>query len=1520
MNTDDRNRSLGDAATFAGSSKRRSSDASLGDEQTLGGGDAAGIDTVFDDIEVVDLAARYKTEGTLGHGGMGEVLLALDTRLDRKVAIKRILGEAAHSKTAVSRFLTEAKAIAALNHPNVVQIYDYGRAADGPFLIMEYVDGSSLLDRCRDGAFPLEQAVDLACQLCDGLAKAHDLGIVHRDIKPANVLLTKDGLPKLTDFGLAKAEAADHQMTMTGAVLGTPDFMPPEQRKDAALVDHRSDLWSLAATLYEMVTGRSPKIIRFDLLPPSLTGVLGKALEDSKDDRYQSAREFRDALKTSLATSAPAAAELGEGQCPACGVKNESSRRFCRGCGESLEAPCLSCSKPMPMWEEICGQCGTKQAPLIEGRRGEMAARQAEAEGLLKDYDFDQAEQITVALRDESDSRLNQLVPWATDFVAKIGKAREAQLAQAGERLAEALKHEASFDYPSAIQSLEQVPEILRNQSLAGHTESVAGARFRVEAKQSNVETLESLIKTRIAARELGGLLPKTEKLRELRPDRADVEKLCEQLKEREQKLAAQRDEAVRLARGHLDAKDYESAIAVLRKVDRSVETPDVSQLRDAAETNIKGLQNLLREISQAVSQKQLDGLIPKVQAALAIKPGHAELSKLCDSLRARESKVAAGIQELLSQADAASRTCQFDKAVAVLQRVPEERRNSEVADLLDRCKYLALTKAGVLAGFEALPKIADLSTAEGVNLSGLAMQGRSYLREIATHGLNDRLIEQWCDKCETAAEKREAAEAEASQARENLRRILIGSGAAAALLLSAAISLWIRSSWRVASLNAALAKADWHTVLRLSPDNVPAIVGLAMGKLGSDPPDIAGAFDDLGRAEKIAPGNVDIRATRAVACALSNNLPLATQELDAATALGADAQSLELAREFITTGYTSQATQALDRGDLSLATNALNSLRRLGAKPDIVRNGWLRYAEICVAKLSYDGLTLACREADELGLSSDQQVGFWRRLGETAAAKANFKTAGRAYEMAATIGLKDQELSAVRAQAHLMHAAEMIQSQDVAGAVTTTLKAMDLDEVASLSALRGAAYVGLNAALIEEVHRRFLSAVTDNDIPVALKLVSQACKIDSELATWVADELGARREQFKAVPPSELADLPMQAIEMLPVDLLTRLPVSELVRLSASTLSALPSQKLEELPDDTLVSLNVDVIASLKPGVLRNVIRRRGGLWPEESGEISVRRALGKALLDQFRKSVSSSAHAEAREYCELLLFCDPGLIQQLIDEGSSFDPGNLPAFADEVLEGLARKQITLEKPIRNSVGMVLQQLPGWVFLMGDAQNGPIHPVVIKKPFFIGVTEVTNAEFEKVMGPGVINRCQGRVGRYGAEGTAYCGMRPACVSWQEAVQFCEKLSAQRVEKTKSRTYRLPTEAEWEFACRAGSRTSFCYGDAPENLGEYANFNNSTNIDTVGSRKPNAWGLFDMHGNAAEWCWDWLGTYEERLCMDPSGPETGERRVHRGGSASWSADGCTSAMRFSDLPIEEKGYIGFRVVMVQESK
>ncbi|MBT5124870.1 MAG: serine/threonine protein kinase [Planctomycetaceae bacterium] len=177
-------RSLSDGHTLGDTAAN-----SLGDQHTLG--DAKVADELFDDgMKLEDLSERYTEERVLGKGGFGEVILATDTRLGRKVAIKRIQGKAARSKTAVQRFLTEAQSIAGLNHNNIVQIYDYGRAVDGPFLIMECVAGGSLLDQCRKGAIEPDEAVKIFSQLCDGLAKAHSAGIIHRDIKPANVLMT----------------------------------------------------------------------------------------------------------------------------------------------------------------------------------------------------------------------------------------------------------------------------------------------------------------------------------------------------------------------------------------------------------------------------------------------------------------------------------------------------------------------------------------------------------------------------------------------------------------------------------------------------------------------------------------------------------------------------------------------------------------------------------------------------------------------------------------------------------------------------------------------------------------------------------------------------------------------------------------------------------------------------------------------------------------------------------------------------------------------------------------------------------------------------------------------------------------------------------------------------------------------------------------------------------------------------------------------------------------------------------
>ena len=298
----DSNDSLGDETLDddnpENESRQNPSELSLGGGETIGGDSAANsLDDLFDDeIKLEDLSERYTEEGVLGKGGFGEVILATDTRLGRKVAIKRILGKATRSKTAVARFLTEAKSIAALNHNNIVQIYDYGHATDGPFLIMECVQGGSLLEKCKAGPIELDEAVNIFNQLCDGLAQAHAAGIIHRDIKPANVLMTGDGIPKLTDFGLAKDDNTDTGMTMEGAVIGTLDFMPPEQRQAAELTDHRSDLWSLAATFYQMLTGESPRVIDLDSVPPEIKPMLGEALKSKKEDRFQSAHEMQEAI------------------------------------------------------------------------------------------------------------------------------------------------------------------------------------------------------------------------------------------------------------------------------------------------------------------------------------------------------------------------------------------------------------------------------------------------------------------------------------------------------------------------------------------------------------------------------------------------------------------------------------------------------------------------------------------------------------------------------------------------------------------------------------------------------------------------------------------------------------------------------------------------------------------------------------------------------------------------------------------------------------------------------------------------------------------------------------------------------------------------------------------------------------------------------------------------------------------------------------------------------------------------
>ena len=202
------------------------------------------------------LIGRYRIEEKLGGGGMGVVYRAYDTRLDRTIAMKFLQPHLDLDGEAKARFIHEAKAASALDHPNICTVHDIGELEDGRlFIVMAYYAGETLKARIARGTISVAEVLDYAQQVLQGLESAHSAGIIHRDVKPANIMVIENGGVKLVDFGLAKVQ--DISLTRTGMTPGTVCYMSPEQASGST-VDHRTDLWSLGVALYEMLTGRRP--------------------------------------------------------------------------------------------------------------------------------------------------------------------------------------------------------------------------------------------------------------------------------------------------------------------------------------------------------------------------------------------------------------------------------------------------------------------------------------------------------------------------------------------------------------------------------------------------------------------------------------------------------------------------------------------------------------------------------------------------------------------------------------------------------------------------------------------------------------------------------------------------------------------------------------------------------------------------------------------------------------------------------------------------------------------------------------------------------------------------------------------------------------------------------------------------------------------------------------------------------------------------------------------------------------
>ena len=273
------------------------------------------------DLKPGETIGAYRIVSFIGRGGMGEIYLARDSRLGRKIALKFLPSEFTKDAERLWRFEQEARAASALNHPNILTIHEIGEVDGRRFIATEFVEGETLARRIAAGPLKPGETLDIAAQITSALSAAHEAGIVHRDVKPENIMIRRDGIVKVLDFGLAKLAQTQPGgpddstralvRTKTGVVMGTADYMSPEQARGLAL-DARTDIWSLGVVIYQMLTGNGPfsaatssdtlvsilerepralHIVSAEI-PEELEWIVNKALTKDRDDRYQTSREI----------------------------------------------------------------------------------------------------------------------------------------------------------------------------------------------------------------------------------------------------------------------------------------------------------------------------------------------------------------------------------------------------------------------------------------------------------------------------------------------------------------------------------------------------------------------------------------------------------------------------------------------------------------------------------------------------------------------------------------------------------------------------------------------------------------------------------------------------------------------------------------------------------------------------------------------------------------------------------------------------------------------------------------------------------------------------------------------------------------------------------------------------------------------------------------------------------------------------------------------------------------------------
>jgi tRNA A-37 threonylcarbamoyl transferase component Bud32/HEAT repeat protein len=370
---------------------------------------------------------RYQIINEIARGGMGVVYRARDPKLGRVVALKVLLAGEGAGRETIARFIREARSAAGLKHPGIVQVHDFGETGGQHYFTMDYVEGRPLDRVAEAGELPPRRALEVILSVARALEFAHERGIIHRDLKPANILVTADGTPVLTDFGLAK-EVGDTGLSMTGTIFGTPAYMSPEQAQGrSAEIDGRSDVYSLGSVLYELLTGMQPfsgetiydvitQVITVDPPPPAvvnreldadLSTICLKALEKEPFRRYQTIGEMADDIQSHLSGGAISARPLGAGE-----KLVRAARKNARVIAWALGAAAAAAVLALGAWalfgrdrlDEFAESLGSSDAELRLAATENLAAEMAA--GRLDGDDLARAEGMIVRRLNDGDRRV----------------------------------------------------------------------------------------------------------------------------------------------------------------------------------------------------------------------------------------------------------------------------------------------------------------------------------------------------------------------------------------------------------------------------------------------------------------------------------------------------------------------------------------------------------------------------------------------------------------------------------------------------------------------------------------------------------------------------------------------------------------------------------------------------------------------------------------------------------------------------------------------------------------------------------------------------------------------------------------------------------------------------------------------------------------------------------------------------------------------------------------------------------